>query len=283
MAKKKGSRKVESVKSNKEKTVKSREPKVTYRKDQIADPLYLDKLNQMHEVDTRFAIVMAINNFGSCNIKKLARILGKNEATIHHHIKWLSTEPSLLDIDQKKTLSTKGIFYTLAEQTRLYYYDPGKNEEAGLEELESKLERIDHLLTFPDEKIYQWHLDLIRKHPEGERNIIKERRLMSYNHILENIILENFEEALFAFAHNKEPVNPRYPFGALSNFALDMQVSSSKHLFQIVRLFTKLDYDFSLLKHKILEDMNEQEIPQKERIDMHFHVVGGEIAEFDFE
>jgi len=78
------------------------------------------KIDQVFDVDTRYGIIMAIDNFGSLNIKKLAKILGKNEATIHHHVKWLIQDPSMLDIDQKKTMQTKGIFYTLSTTARKY-------------------------------------------------------------------------------------------------------------------------------------------------------------------
>jgi len=37
------------------------------------------------------------------------------------------------------------------------------------------------------------------------------------------------------------------------------------------------------LKEKIEKEMNSEKIPEAERINMHYHIVGGEIAEFEFE
>jgi hypothetical protein len=176
----------------------------------------------------------------------------------------------------------KGKYYRLAEPVQNYFYDPGQGEE-GVAEIRAKVERIDKLLKMSDADIYKFHLDMIKNHPEGLLNDIKERQLMAYNHTLENMILNNFKQALTELAAGNMPKNKQYPFGSLSNFALDMQVSSSRHLFEIVKLFTQMQVSFVALKNRIHEEMEIEKIPEEDRIDMHFHIVGGEIAQFEFE
>ena len=94
---------------------KSEKIKVDYKKLKAQGKKILDRVNGVYKVETRYAIILAINNFGSSNIKKLARILGKNEATIYHHLKDLTREPELLIVDNKKTRENKGIFYKLSK------------------------------------------------------------------------------------------------------------------------------------------------------------------------
>ncbi len=93
---------------------KPKKIKVDYKKLKAQGKKTLDRVNEVYKVETRYAIILAINNFGSSNIKKLARILGKNEATIYHHLKDLTREPELLIVDNKKTRENKGIFYKTA-------------------------------------------------------------------------------------------------------------------------------------------------------------------------
>ncbi|MHA2503661.1 MAG: hypothetical protein ACXAE3_12415, partial [Candidatus Kariarchaeaceae archaeon] len=205
-----------------------------------------------------------------------------NEATIHHHIQWLTSDPALIILDTDTTVKRKGKYYRLAEPVQNYFYDPGQGEE-GVAEIRAKVERIDKLLKMSDADIYKFHLDMIKNHPEGLLNDIKERQLMAYNHTLENMILNNFKQALTELAAGNMPKNKQYPFGSLSNFALDMQVSSSRHLFEIVKLFTQMQVSFVALKNRIHEEMEIEKIPEEDRIDMHFHIVGGEIAQFEFE
>ena len=61
---------------------KSEKIEVDYKKLKAQGKKILDRVNDVYKVETRYAIIMAINNFGSSNIKKLAKILGKNESQI---------------------------------------------------------------------------------------------------------------------------------------------------------------------------------------------------------
>ena len=72
-------------------------------KDKKEDKKVLDRIAEIYSIETRHAIIMAIITFGSSNIKRLSKILSKNEATIYYHIKELTKKPEFLRIDEEIT------------------------------------------------------------------------------------------------------------------------------------------------------------------------------------
>ncbi|MHA1198689.1 MAG: helix-turn-helix domain-containing protein [Candidatus Heimdallarchaeaceae archaeon] len=257
---------------------KSEKIKVDYKKLKAQGKKILDRVNGVYKVETRYAIILAINNFGSSNIKKLARILGKNEATIYHHLKDLTREPELLIVDNKKTRENKGIFYKLSKMAEKNFGEP------PVDVLETELqEAYKKILEQTDKEITQILVKMISNHPDLGSMTEKERRSIAYNHNLENIMLNNLETAEKAFKKGYKPKNNKYPFGSISNFPLDMKISKPRHLFQILSLLTEITAKFARLKEEIAEEMDKEKIPENQRIDIHYHVVGGEIAEFEFE
>ncbi|MHA1418908.1 MAG: helix-turn-helix domain-containing protein [Candidatus Heimdallarchaeaceae archaeon] len=257
---------------------KSEKIKVDYKKLKAQGKKILDRVDGVYKVETRYAIILAINNFGSSNIKKLARILGKNEATIYHHLKDLTREPALLEVDNMKTRENKGIFYRLSKMAERNFGEP------PVEVLETKMqEAYKKILEQTDEEITQILMKMISEHPDLGNHAEKERRSIAYNHNLENIMLNNLETAEKAFKKGEKPKNKGYPFGSIANFPLDMKISKPRHLFQILGLLTETTAKFARLKEKIAKEMDKEKIADNQRIDIHYHVVGGEIAEFEFE
>ena len=257
---------------------KSENIKVDYKKLKAQGKKILDRVNEVYKVETRYGIIMAISNFGSANIKKLAKILGKNEATIYHHLKDLTREPELLVVDNKKTRENKGIYYKLSKVAERNFGEP------PLEILETKLhEAHKRILEQTDEEITQMHMKLLSEHPDLGIITDKERRSIAYNHYLESMMLNNLETAEKAFKKGAKPMNENYPLGSISNFPLDMKISKPRHLFQILSLLTEITAKFARLKEEIAEEMEKEKIPENQKIDIHYHVVGGEVAEFEFE
>ncbi len=251
---------------------------VDYKKLKAQGKKTLERVNEVYKVETRYAIILAIKNFGPSNIKKLARILGKNEATIYHHLKDLTREPELLVVDNKKTRENKGIYYRLSKMAERNFGDP------PLEMLETKMqEAYKKILEQTDEEIAKMYMKMISEHPDLGKLTEKERRSIAYNRNLENIMLTNMETAEKAFKTGNRPKNENYPLGSISNFPLDMKISKPRHLFQILSFWTEAAAKFARLKVEIAEEMDKENIPEDQRIDIHYHVVGGEIAEFEFE
>ncbi len=257
---------------------KSKEVEGSYKKLKAQGKKILDRVNGVYKVETRYAIILAINNFGSSNIKKLAKILGKNEATIYHHLKDLTKEPELLIVDNKKTRENKGIYYKLSKIAERNFGEP------PLDTLETKVQdAYKKILDHTDEEIVRFFIRMLAEHPDLGNNTEKERRSIAYNHNLENIMLNNMENAEKAFKKGEKPKNDNYPFGSISNFPLDMKISKPRHLFQILSLLTELTAKFARLKKEIAEEMDKDKVTEDQRLDIHYHVVGGEIAEFEFE
>lgn len=62
-----------------------------------------------------------------------------------------------------------------------------------------------------------------------------------------------------------------------------MKISKPRHVFEILKIFNEISIKFYKLKEKIENELDKEKIPEENRINIHYHVVGGEIAEFDFE
>lgn len=244
----------------------------------LKDPKVRKKIDETYAVETRLSILMAITNFGSANIKRLAQLLNKNDATIYHHIKNMTKEPALLEVDNEMTQSHKGIYYQLTSLAKRHFGEPTP------EEVEDKLMKaIDVLLEQTDEDLYRIYIEMLANHPNIGRQADLDRGRMAYNHILENIMLRNLEQAERAFINNEKPKNLRHPLGSLVNMPFDLKISKPRHIFEILRLLTKFATDFHKLKEKIEKQMDKEKVPEEERIHSHFHIVGGEIADFEFE
>jgi len=257
---------------------KSGKMKVEYKKLKAQSKEILARVNEVYKVETRYAIILAIRNFGSCNIKKLAKILGKNEATIYHHLKFLTRAPELLVIDNNKTRENRGIYYQLSKIAELNFGEP------TAEDMESKeMEAFTKIFDQTDEEIAQIYMKMLSKHPDLGNIAEKERRSISYNRNLENIMLSNLAAAERAFKQGLTPKNDRYPIGTISNFPLDMKISKPRHLFKILNFMSEMTIQFAKLKAEIVKDMSKEKVSEDQMIDIHYHVVGGEVAEFEFE
>jgi hypothetical protein len=257
---------------------KSDKLEVEYKGLKAIDPKILKRVNDVFKVETKHAIIMVIKNFGSANIKRLAKILVKNEATIYHHLQDLTKEPKLLQIDEEKTRDNKGIFYKLTKISERHFGEP------SVEVLETKIvEAYEKILEQSDDNLYDIYIDMLAKHPDIGNQADKERRSLTYNHILENIMVNNLEQAEKAFLENKKPKNLNHPLGSIANFPLDLRISKPRHVFEVLKLFNEMTVKFYKLKEKFEKEMDKEKISDENRINVHYHIIGGEIAEFEFE
>lgn len=238
----------------------------------------LERVDEIFKIETRHAIIMAINTFGSSNIKKLAMILGKNEATIYYHIKELTKKPELIQIDQEATHSQKGIFYKLTDLSKKYFSEPQP------EKMEDVFTQVYNLVeNKTDEEVAKFYYELLAKNPDIGKSTQRDRRRLSYNHILENFMISNLERIEQAVINGAKPKNARYPIGSISISSIDMKISTPKHLFEILLVISEMFGKLSRLQEKFTKEMQKQEIAEDDQIAVHYHVVGGEVAEFELE
>ena len=246
-------------------------------KDKKEKPEIIAKIDDAFNVETRHAIIMAINTFGSSNIKKLARILVKNEATIYHHIKELTKEPALIQIDQESTQAQKGIFYKLTEVSKKYFGEvpPGTTEDI----IKKVFELIENRT---DEEVAKFYFDLMANNPELGKTAQRDRRRLAYNHILENIMISNIERIEQLLKEGKKPKSKQYPIGSISIDSIDMYITTPRQLFEIIGVIAEMYNKLGKLKEKYDKEIKNAG-EEVEKIAVHYHTVGGEVAEFEFE
>jgi hypothetical protein len=257
---------------------KEEKVKVRYEKLRSLSEAEKKQIHNAYEIETRYAILMIIDTFGSSNIKKIANLLKKNEATIYYHIKELVQVPELLQIDEEMTRLRKGKFYKLSPLAITNFTDVEESEAS-----EETLQKYDKLIAETDEVVKQILVSMITNHPDIGTLYQKERQKLSYNHITESIMMNNFENAEKAIMDGKKPLNKNYPFGSISNFSVRAKICTVKHLFRFLKVITEFQAEFSKLNTIIGKEMKRDKIAEEEKINLRFNIVGGEISEFYFE
>ena len=247
-------------------------------KDKKEDKEILERIADVYKIETRHAIIMAINAFGSSNIKKLAKILNKNEATIYYHIKELTKKPELLRLDEEITHAQKGIFYRLTDLALEHFSEPPIEK---MEEVFTKL--YEALSSKTDEEISKFYFDLMAKNPDIGDTAHKDRKRLAYNHILENFMINNLERIEKAVKSGAKPKDKEYPIGSISISMIDLKISKPRHLFEILQIIAETYGKLSRLQEKFTREMDDQSVPEEKRIVVHYHTVGGELKEFEFE
>ncbi len=247
-------------------------------KDKKEDKEILERITDVYKIETRHAIIMAISAFGSSNIKKLAKILNKNEATIYYHIKELIKKPELLRIDEEVTHSQKGIFYRLTDLALEHFSEP------PIEKMEVVFTKLYEVISSKtDEEIAKFYFDLMAKNPDIGDTAHKDRKRLAYNHVLENFMMNNLERIEKAVKSGAKPIDKEYPIGSISISMIDLKISKPRHLFEILKTIAEMYGELSRLQKKFTKEMNDQSVPEEKRIDVHYHTVGGELKKFVLE
>ncbi len=236
------------------------------------------RFEDLFENETRFGIIMAIRNFGSMNIKKLSKIMGKTESTIFHHISELLKDPKIIEIDNDKTISTRGIFYKLSKITEKHY--PKSSDTVFEEEIPTIFERASKLNS---EELSKMMLLRMLGQPDLGEMAKKARRTIAYYHNIENFILNNFERAEQAMLKGLKPKNLKYPFGSHSLLSMDLKIFKPEHTIDIAIASSEFFAKIAKLKKKFEAEIEKEKIPEEQQIDVIYYLFGGEISEFEFE
>lgn len=126
-------------------------------------------------------------------------------------------------------------------------------------------------------------MDMLRKHPDSLNQAEHEEKNLMYNHILERLFVNNIRKAAIAFNDNKKPIKPSYPLGTLVNFSLDMKIAKPRHIIEVMLFYGEMASKFYELERKIAAEMEDQKISDDNKINLRYHIVGGEIETFEFE
>jgi len=235
------------------------------------------RFEDLFENETRYGIVMAIRTFGSMNIKILARIMGKTVSTIHHHISEMTKEPEVIEIDNKETTASRGIYYKLSEIANERY--PKDKESVFEEEIPTIITRALQLSDEDMAKVMMYRIMAQEDFGELTKQI---KRSMSYNHNIENFIINSFGRAEKALKEGLRPKNLKYPFGASTLLNLDLKVSKPRHSVEIGVVMSEFFAKLVKLKRKFEKEMDEEGVIEEERIKVYYHLFGGEMSDFEF-
>jgi len=248
------------------------------KKDKTVKKSVDSRFKEVFENETQYGILMAIRNFGSMNIKKLAGLMGKTESTIHHHISEMLRDPKVIEIDTNKTEKERGKYYKLSPLASKRY--PREPDTVFEDTIPTIMERA---MQLDDEDLPRMILLRLMSQKDLGSMAQKARRAFSYYHNIENFILNSFEQSEQAILNRLKPRNLNYPLGSHTLLSMDMKVSKPRHMMEIgiasVEFFAKL----TKLKRKFDEEMDSEGVKEEDRIDAYFYLFGGEVSEFEFE
>lgn len=71
--------------------------------------------------------------------------------------------------------------------------------------------------------------------------------------------------------------------GTLVNFSLDMKIANPRHIIEVMLFYGEMASKFYELERKIAAEMEDQEISEENKINLRYHIVGGEVETFEFE
>lgn len=235
------------------------------------------RVREMVKNETRYGIFMAIRTYGSLNIKRLAEILGKTESTIFHHITEMLKEPKILGIDLNKTEQNRGKFYRLTEElVRIYV----KNEETVFEtDIPKAIGKLDNL---SNEELAEHLLNAVKNQPDLGRVAEAAKRALSYEHIIENLILNNYQQLEKAILNGLVPARKDFPAGGFSNISIDIKMSNLKQMLLISEAIIEFFQELIKLKKQFQEEIDNSEISEDLLVTEHLHVFSGQLGEFTF-
>ena len=235
------------------------------------------RVREMVQNETRFGIFMAIRTYGSLNIKKLAEILGKTESTIFHHISEMLKEPKIIEIDLDKTETNRGKYYRLTMELEEIYV---KSEDAAFEtEIPDVLGKMKDLTN---EELAEQLMQNVKNQPDLGNITKAAKRAISYEHIIENLILNNFQQLENALLEGKVPTRKDFPAGGFTNVSIDIKMINLKHLLLISDAIAEFMRKLTKLKKQFKEEIDKAEISEEKLVTEHLHIFSGQLGEFPF-
>ncbi|MFW9996786.1 MAG: hypothetical protein ACFFD4_32390 [Candidatus Odinarchaeota archaeon] len=246
------------------------------------DEILKQRLSTHFKVETRYGIVEALRLYGALNIKSLSKLLGKTESTVFHHVTSFLTEPEkpkIIEIDQEKTETSRGKYYKLSEAVQKHY-EKVSFSKAIDNEIPAQFEKWS---SIPDSDIAELLIEQLRKRHDLGNIAESTRRALSYNHTIENFILNNFSATEKAIKEGLVPVKEKgIPFGAYSLLSIAIDVFSPKQMIRIAKAVTDFMGEMYRIKDEIKKEIDEQGIDPEDIVTEHYYIFGGTINEFKF-
>ncbi|MEA2070671.1 MAG: winged helix-turn-helix transcriptional regulator [Asgard group archaeon] len=221
--------------------------------------------------DIEFSVITVLRWNKTLNLKKIAKLIDKPESTTIRYLKRMLND-ELITIDIDETASSWGKFYRLAKPIK-YLYD--KNKEQMSERNKQEFDELFQYLDRPEEEIENYAKSKIikREDEESEINMEIAKRNLTFMHNLEDMILNEFIEAINEFNELQEELDTDFLKKNLSLAPVDIllsnkwtEIANFKHLLKYYQLFNKFDQEIRQLRKEIIEEMDEKKIPSEDRI-----------------
>ncbi|MHA1186078.1 MAG: hypothetical protein ACTSXA_10220 [Candidatus Heimdallarchaeota archaeon] len=235
-----------------------------------------EKLKRIANSNTQYGILMAIKAYGSANIKTLAEVVGKTESTIFHHLVELIKEPKLIEIDQKRTETTRGKYYRLIIDLVEHYR---KDDDVHQEIIPGILDKI---LEMSDDEIYEHGLKTLRETKDLDDIARTAKKSLSYNFMLNNIILNSFDKAANELKKGKVPIRKNIPFPGFSNLSMNLKISTARQVILISKTVNDFFAKLIELRNQFQNEMDELNVKEEDRITSYVQLFSGELGEFPF-
>lgn len=223
--------------------------------------------------DIEFSIITALRWNKTLNLKKIAKLVDKPESTTIRYLKKL-LEDEIITIDLEKTAASWGKFYRLSKLIEdLYDQNKERMSKKNQEEFEELMEYLDQ----PAEEIEKYAINKIlgRGEEESELNLKDAKRNLTLMHNVEDMILNEFIEAAREFSEYQKELGKDFLRENLSLSPVDIllsnkwaEISNFKHLLRFYQIFGEFDQKIEKLKEEIKKEMDEENIPQENRITM---------------
>jgi hypothetical protein len=231
-----------------------------------------EKLQKLAYDEVSFGIVITLRFYGSLNLKKIAQLIGKPETTTIRHLKQL-LEDKIIDIDAEKTASSWGKFYCLTDPVKTLIEKEDEEFEQRGEEIARELADYQEMT---EEKLQEVFLREITGKESLEETALRIKYSNNFNSNLKKMIVNSFIEAISKLNKLKKEKGIEFlkknlyiEPGDLNTTTLFIKYSKAKHIMAIVEKFVEFHREFHQLQKDILDEMDEEGVPENER-KLHF-------------
>jgi hypothetical protein len=232
--------------------------------------------------EIEFGIVTALNWFESLNLKKLAVMLDKPESTTLRYIRKLK-DIGIIVFDSKKSEDSWGKFYKLSPQIKktydAYMHAMDDQIERIEEEIRDKIDSEEELEEYTMNRILSE--DKLKEIPLQQHYFHFVSKLQS---IMMNEAVNKIEEFLSKYdIKDIEKIKPKIKLSPtdISVYVSSLKINKWNHIFRINNLIFSFLKDIDELKKTIEQEMEEENVPDDQKITHLVNVFTGNHINFE--
>ncbi|MFW9922488.1 MAG: hypothetical protein ACFFDW_04270 [Candidatus Thorarchaeota archaeon] len=227
--------------------------------------------------DDQFAIVSAIQLYGSLNLKYLSKLLDKPTATVYDYINNLKNL-GVIEIDSKATNERWGKYYTLTDTYRKKFEShiptyKQKLNERPRETFESKSQKeIEQILGRHIKEFFNLGL-----------NAEKLRQYCQFSYFVEKFILQDFSNVQMKVISEKSITSEELMIGQLTLARELYPAVTIQHIAQYNNIIRDFLFDIAQLADDIKNEIKMKEITEDKILYFYLHAFGGTLNNHSFD